>query len=540
MNTGPAILAGFGLFFVGIRLISSHMQQMATRRVRQILGRAMMRRGVAPLAGLGLGALVQSTTGVTFIIISLLTSGLLAMGPALSMLAWSNVGTSVLVLLSTIDLKTMALYLIGLIGISYLQGLDRSPHLKHMVAASLGVGLLFLGLSLVKEGFADLRGNPWVEEFILFSGESGMIALLVGLVAAIAAQSSATVTILALPLVHAGVADQHQVTLLVYGASVGSGLAVMLLSSNLEGTSRQLGLYQACLKLLAAAIFVPLYYVERLWDVPLVHALAGTVSHSPTFQVAVIYLIFQIGAALMGNLLQGPLQKLLASMSPPTAEEALMRPHYLFDEAIGDPDTALDLVDREQQRLISALPAYVDTIRSDGDRPAMALPLSIRHAASTAVAGETDVFLSEVVNSNPGFDGVDRIFEARSRLRGLVTLQECLHEFASHMASLRGETGSSLKTSLIESLHLLLTMAAEVAQTGDEDDRAFLEELTSDRSDMMEGIRRQLLAQPASASMREALLVATVLFERAVWLIRELRMPETQTARIYPTPELVA
>jgi hypothetical protein len=182
----------------------------------------------------------------------------------------------------------------------------------------------------------------------------------------------------------------------------------------------------------------------------------------------------------------------------------------------------------------------VDTIRSDGDRPAMALPLSIRHAASTAVAGETDVFLSEVVNSNPGFDGVDRIFEARSRLRGLVTLQECLHEFASHMASLRGETGSSLKTSLIESLHLLLTMAAEVAQTGDEDDRAFLEELTSDRSDMMEGIRRQLLAQPASASMREALLVATVLFERAVWLIRELRMPETQTARIYPTPELVA
>ena len=117
MSAAPAIIAGFGLFFVGIRLIGDHMQQMATRRVRQYLGKAMLRPGVAPVAGFGLGALVQSTTGVTFIVMSLLASGLLAMAPAMSVLAWSNVGTSVLVVLSTLDLKTMALYLLGLIGL---------------------------------------------------------------------------------------------------------------------------------------------------------------------------------------------------------------------------------------------------------------------------------------------------------------------------------------------------------------------------------------------------------------------------------------
>ncbi len=79
----------------------------------------------------------------------------------------------------------------------------------------------------------------------------------------------------------------------------------------------------------------------------------------------------------------------------------------------------------------------------------------------------------------------------------------------------------------MESLHLLLTMVAETSQTGDSVDRALLDELTSDRSDMMEGIRKQLLGETAAASLREALLVATMLFERAVWLTRELKLPDT-------------
>ncbi len=57
---------------------------------------------------------------------------------------------------------------------------------------------------------------------------------------------------------------------------------------------------------------------------------------------------------------------------------------------------------------------------------------------------------------------------------------------------------------LVESLHLLLTMVAETSQTGDSVDRALLDELSSDRSDMMDGIRKQLLGEAAAASVREA------------------------------------
>jgi phosphate:Na+ symporter len=327
MTGWTTIVAGFGLFFVGIRLISDHLQQMATRRVRQYLGKAMMRPAVAPLAGFGLGAIVQSTSGVTFITVSLLTSGLLTLAPAMSLLAWSNVSTSILVLLSTFDLKTMALYLLGLIGLSYFQGHDKAPRTKHLVNASLGVALLFLGLSLIREGVEGMKGNPWTREFVAFSSESNIIALLVGMVTAVAAQSSATVAILALPLVSAGIINELPMTLIVYGASVGSGLGVMLLSSNLDGTARQLGLFQSCLKLLAAAVFLPLYYIEQSWHIPLVHAGAETLAASPSTRIAIIYLMFQVGAAVLGQVFRGSLRRALAALSPPTEEETLMSPH---------------------------------------------------------------------------------------------------------------------------------------------------------------------------------------------------------------------
>jgi hypothetical protein len=151
-----------------------------------------------------------------------------------------------------------------------------------------------------------------------------------------------------------------------------------------------------------------------------------------------------------------------------------------------------------------------------------------------AVAGETDVFLTEVLAANPGFDGVDRVFEARSRLHTLQSLQTCLNDFTRHTAGLPRDGSLSLGANLVESLHLLLTMVAEIGQTGDSGDRALLDELTSDRSEMMDGIRKQLLGEAAAASVREALLVATMLFERSVWLMRELRLG-SMAARVEPS-----
>ncbi len=75
---------------------------------------------------------------------------------------------------------------------------------------------------------------------------------------------------------------------------------------------------------------------------------------------------------------------------------------------------------------------------------------------------------------------------------------------------------------MTESLHLILTVLVEYARDAEHDD-ALLRELTADRSGLMEGIRAGLLRAGGDADgHRQALLMATSLFERAVWLVRQV------------------
>jgi phosphate:Na+ symporter len=519
VTAAPALLAGFGLFFIGIRLIGDNLQQLATRPVRKRLGKVMGRRGVASLTGFGLGALVQSTSGVTFIIMSLLTSGVVQMKSAMTMLGWSNVGTAILVMLSAIDLKLIALYILAICGFSFFQGYDKQARFRHYIYAAFGLSLLFLGLSMIKDGIAMGRGNYWVETFILFASDSSAIAFLVGLAAAMITQSSATVTIASLPLVSAGLLPESQTALVVYGASVGSGLGVMMLTSNLDGIARQLGLLQALLKILAAVVFMLLYVAEEYGHIPLVQAGVNAIMSDIGGRVAMIYLTFQLGAALIGQVLQNPLRRVLAAISPSTEREKMARPLFLFDDAIADPDTALSLVDLEQARLIQMLPAFLDSVRAPDERPLGARPIKILYDDSANVALEVDLFLSEMAAANPAFDGLDQMFEARERLHILQALQVCTQDFVVQIGELPEIQGNTLGVSMVEALHLLLDILADLSKGDAGDDMSMLSQLTQSRSGVMESIRKKMFNEAAPAAEREAFIMANIHFERVIWQV---------------------
>ena len=76
---------------------------------------------------------------------------------------------------------------------------------------------------------------------------------------------------------------------------------------------------------------------------------------------------------------------------------------------------------------------------------------------------------------------------------------------------------------LVESLDTMLGTAIDVGRGGDELDRELLRQMTSDRSEQMEAIRRNAASVDGSGSRAQAqVLYATSLFERAVYLLRRV------------------
>jgi len=521
--------AGLGLFFVGMRMVSSHMRQFAGGALRALLTRALSRPMAAHFAGLMFGALTQSTGAVTVITSGLIASGAMNMARALPMLAWANLGTSALVLLAAVHIESGVLVLLGLVGLAFFLDLDQTDKYRHVVFALLGLGLLMFGLTMLKTSLGSISSDPWMREFVEFAGSGVAIALVSGFVMAVVFQSSSIVTVLALPLVYEGLLQLDQTVLMIYGASVGSGFAVLLLSSGMEGTARQLSLCQALLRGLTAALLVPLFFLERDGGVPLVLAILSEVSDSPATQCAVAYLLFQGVLVALSAVGARWLVSFARRVARPSLHEELVKPRFIFDEAISDPATALSLVKLEHRRLVSLLPDFLDDVRDHGERSIDALPVSLRASASESVAAEIDRFLAAVIRANPDMASTDQVFAARTRLQTLRPLQVALKQFVCELAGVAAPERPAFAEHMVEGLHAILMVAADTACDDPADAIEMLNILTQERSALMERVRQELLSGCNSIGGRESLLSATLTFERIIWLLRRSSAPSNDT-----------
>ena len=217
------IFAGLGLFFIGVRGIGSNMKQMTGRRFRGMVAKATGHPFSSAIIGIFAGILTQSSNAVTFIVVSMVTSGLTNLRRSIPIVAWSNVGTSLLVFMATLDIHFMVLFLLGVVGFCHYLGLTDDDRFRHVLGALYGVGTLFLGLWLIKMGALPLKDLDWVHAFIRFSEGSLTIPFIAGVALTLLIQSSSMMSSLAVTMTSAGILNLDQTLMIVLGSNLGSG-----------------------------------------------------------------------------------------------------------------------------------------------------------------------------------------------------------------------------------------------------------------------------------------------------------------------------
>lgn len=86
-------LGGLGLFFTGIRNLSANMLQIGGKRLREAATDHTGSPIINALIGTLAGALLQSSNGIAFVLISMVTAGLVPVATAMSLMLWANLGT---------------------------------------------------------------------------------------------------------------------------------------------------------------------------------------------------------------------------------------------------------------------------------------------------------------------------------------------------------------------------------------------------------------------------------------------------------------
>lgn len=521
MEAVAPFLTGLGLFFCGVHLISFHLVPLAGRHMRLLLMRVGDRPWLAASFGSLAGVVTQSTNAVTSVIIGLVSGGLVDKRRAILIPTWSHVGTSMLVMLVALDFRLAAAYLVALAGFAVYFGLDRSDHLRHAVGTLLGLGLLFLGMQMLKGGTGPLRDD--LMQGGLFAAASGSppLLLVLGAVLSLVCQSSSVAAALAVAGISSGLVDFSGACWIVYGANLGSGANYWMFSRTHRGEASQIALMQVTQKVAGFAIVLVVLAAQSATGERLIEQWATSLGDTPSSQVAWVFLVYQLAGSCICTLLVGRIMPLLEWAAPPSELQALSKPAFLIDEALVEPSFAIELVNREERRLLERLPMMLDSIRADVAVAPIA-PETLR-AASMAVTGAIATYLGSIIESKLNRIDREQTVRLQHRTANCGAMLEGLDEFVAACKSARQWPSSGrVADQMVESLHTLLSALVDATNTDDPADREFVLVLLGQRDELMERIRQRVLREDPDmpAKPQESLFAATMLFERIIWLAR--------------------
>jgi len=357
-----ALVLGLGLFFLGVQLAGDNLRRLSGRSFRKVIQEAGDSVAVGSLAGLGFGALMQSATAVTFVLASMQRSGLVTSVKAMPVILWSNVGLTALAFLATLDIHPLVAYFVGAAGI--FSGTVRNPNWRAYAGVLLGVGLILYGLESMGTGAEPLRNEAWFRGLLDQAVGSPVIAFAVGIAAAALLQSNTGATMLVITLAGAGAFDVERAALLIYGTNLGAIPLRIVLGMNLDRPSQRLVRYEDLFCLCSGVVMTLLTFVP--WSgMPLIPAIATRIAPGVELQLAAVFLLSNLIPAAGMALAIRPAAALLQRLLPGESSAALAQPKFLSDSALSDPSSAIDLMAKEEARLLEAI--RVEPRRPDGD-----------------------------------------------------------------------------------------------------------------------------------------------------------------------------
>ncbi|MGE4553468.1 MAG: Na/Pi cotransporter family protein, partial [Desulfovibrionaceae bacterium] len=430
------LLAGLGLFFVGVTLVSDNLKRLTSRRLRQFFARFTSRDWQSALLGGVTGFVTQSSSVSAFIVAGLISSGLMTVRRALPVIFWANAGCSVLVILAVLDIRYLVYVLLFLSGLVW--AFERPRSMRVLSRVLFGVGLLFLGLMMIRSAASPLAQMPWVREAMAATGGSWLMALALGVALTVVTQTALGVVLIAISLTHSGLFTLDQTAMIIFGAHLGSSVVTWILAAGLKGTPRQMVMAQVLFNALGVLVLAPLYWVERRFGVPLVMAVLARVTPDLEHQMVGLVVVFNWVVPLVCWPLHGPLARMLGRFWPPTEAESLAQLRFIRDLSGDTPDTALDMVEQEQGRLLGLAAEHLRAARArlEGvDGPDAA----VRHAAFQGVAVEVRAVLDEMAQGElPEATGA-RLLGVRARLDLLEGLEGTVFDFARACAGAAAE-----------------------------------------------------------------------------------------------------
>ncbi len=337
------LMGGIALLLWGLHMVQSGILRAFGSNLRLLMAKALGNRLAAFAAGLGLTALLQSSTATALITSSFAAEGLVALVPALAIMLGANVGTTLIVQVLSFNISAAApgLFVIGLVAFR----IGRRTRVKDIGRIAIGLGLMLLALHILLDTLAPAENAPGMRVFMNAITGDPVLCIIIGALVTWAVHSSVATVLLIMSLAYAHFVTPFAALALVLGANLGSAINPVLEGARRDNPATYRlpigNLLNRIIGVLLVMPFLgPIADLFQRWQPDLAKMTAG-------FHIA-----FNVATALVAIGLLNGVAALLTRLLPERRQMVdPARPRYLDESALETPSLALTDAARETLRM---------------------------------------------------------------------------------------------------------------------------------------------------------------------------------------------
>lgn len=315
------LIGGLCLFLFGMNLMGQALERRAGSGLRSLLEKMTQNRLMGLLAGLGVTAVIQSSSATTVMVVGFVNSGLMTLRQSIGVIMGANIGTTVtawILSLSGIEGSSLLVQMfkpssftpiLAIVGI-ILYMFCKADKKKDTGMILLGFATLMFGMEAMSSAVSSLRNVPQFREiFLMFSNP--ILGVLVGAVlTGIIQSSSASVGILQ-ALASTGQVTYGAAIPIIMGQNIGTCVTALLSSIGTNKNARRAALVHLNFNVIGATVGIVLFYVVRAVAAPVLLGQAAS-----EWGIAVAHSIFNILCTAVLLPMGGLLEKLVLRLVP--------------------------------------------------------------------------------------------------------------------------------------------------------------------------------------------------------------------------------
>ena len=321
-------LGGLGLFLYSIKTMGDGLQQAAGDRLRYYIDKYTSNPFFGILVGIGMTALIQSSSGVTVITVGLVSAGLLTLRQAIGIVMGANIGTTVTSFIIGFKLGDYALPMLFLGAVCLFFTKNRT--INNIGRIVFGVGGIFFALNLMSGAMEPLKDLQVFKDYMVELSKNPILGVLVGTGLTLLIQaSSATIGILQ-NLYASHLIDLQGALPVLFGDNIGTTITAIIASLGANIAAKRVAAAHVAFNVIGTVICI-------IFLVPftgLIQWFESFLNLAPEMTIAFAHGTFNITNTIIQFPFIGALAFMVTKLIPGEDEVVKYEPLYLDEQLI--------------------------------------------------------------------------------------------------------------------------------------------------------------------------------------------------------------